>query len=304
MQIHSIQKIHHLQGHRGAVYTLCNGIDEGSMLSSGSDGMICKWIPDTSHTGVTIAQTGERVFSLYSFPDKKIIFAGTMQGDLFYLKFQNEKVAKRFTFHAGSVYRLNKWNGQLVAAGGDGILSTWNVDHGDILHHLKISHQKLRSLDIDATGNTLYTGDANGNLWILQLPELTLIEKIERLHNKTIFSLKFLASENHLTSGGLDAHLKISDKKGSLLQDLQAHWFCINDICELTHTSYIATASRDKSIRIWDKRDWSLVKEISSPKFAAHLHSVNSLLWNEQKTILYSAGDDGNIFGWKLEIGN
>lgn len=303
MQINFIKQIHHLQGHQGAVYTLCNGFDKGSILSAGSDGLICKWSPGGSHHGISIAQTGERIFSLYSFPERKILFAGSMQGDLFHLNFQKETVVKRFKFHDSSVYRLAEWNSQLIAAGGDGILSIWNVDQGSIIHHLMISHQKLRSLDIDGPAKKLYTGDSNGTLWILELPNLTLIDKIEKLHDKTIFSLKFLANENQLTSGGLDAHLKICNRNGHLQHDLKAHWFCINDICDLTSTPFIATASRDKSIRIWDKRTWSLVKEISSVNFTTHLHSVNCLLWNEDETTLYSGGDDGNIFGWKLEVG-
>ncbi len=301
MQIHTIQQIHYLQGHKGGIYTLCHGFEDNSFLSAGSDGLICKWNPDQNQNGVIIAQTGERLFSLLAFPAQKVIFAGTMQGDLFHLNFKNEQMVKRFKFHQPSIYRLAEWKDLLIVAAGDGIISIWNPENGDIINHLKITHQKLRSLDIDTENDILYTGDANGNLWILKLPEITLIDKIQNLHDKTIFSIKYLQTEKLLVTGGLDAHIKICDGKGKIHQDIQAHWFCVNDICDLTGTPFMATASRDKTIRIWDKRDWSLVKEISSPKFATHLHSVNSLLWKEEELILYSAGDDGNIFGWKFE---
>lgn len=304
MKIYSIDRIHHFQGHKGGIYTLCHGLEHGSLLSAGSDGMICKWNPQLGQNGVPIAQTGERIFSLFTFPNKKVIFAGTMQGDVFQLNLQNEQIVRRFKFHQSSIYRFAEWNGLLIAAAGDGILSIWNPENGDILNHLKISHQKLRSLSLDPENNTLYTGDSLGNLWILKLPDLILIKKIACHHDKTVFSLEYLINDKLLISGGLDSHIKVSDNKINVLQDLQAHWFCINDICDLKGTDFLATASRDKTIRIWDKRDWSLAKEISNTKFAAHLHSVNSLLWKEEESILYSAGDDGNIFAWKLEIVN
>jgi WD40 repeat protein len=302
MQIHSIERLHQLQGHKGAVYTLCDGIDPETILSGGSDGFICKWEPNQNKNGIVIADVGTQVFSLYSFPEKKIVFAGTMQGDLYHFNFQDESLVRRFKFHQQSIYRFAEWNEMLIVAAGDGIVSIWNPDTAEMIHHLKISHQKLRSLAIDPENDKLFTGDANGNLWILKLPGLELIEKLESVHDKTIFSMKYLDAEKLLLTGGLDAHLKILNDTANIIQDIKAHWFSVNDICNLRGTNFIATASRDKSIRIWDKSDRSLVKEISSPKFAAHLHSVNSLLWNSNKSVLYSASDDGNIFGWGIRM--
>ena len=37
--------------------------------------------------------------------------------------------------------------------------------------------------------------------------------------------------------------------------------FAVNDIVSLEGTNYIATASRDKSIRIWQKQSMDLVKK-------------------------------------------
>lgn len=304
MIIHEIHLFQHFQGHKGGIYSLCHGLEHGSVLSAGSDGAICKWNHAHGNNGVVIAQTGERIFSLLSFYKEKVIVAGTMQGDLFHVSLLQEHIVRRFRFHQPSIYRMAEWNGQLIVAAGDGIVSIWNIEHGDIQNHLKISYQRLRSLTIDKESSKLFAGDSAGNLWILSLPELQLLHKIENLHEKTIFSLEYLVKENLIISGGIDAHIKICDVSGKVKEDIKAHWFCVNDICDLSGTHFISTASRDKSIRIWDKRDWSLVKEISSPKFAAHQYSVNSLLWKKEEHLLYSAGDDGNIFAWKFEINN
>jgi len=224
MQINSIHQIHHLQGHKGAIYTLAHGIEVGTFLSAGSDGLICKWNPVQNQNGLIIAQTGERIFSLLAFPERKVIFAGTMQGDLFHLNFQNEQIVKRFKFHQPSIYRLAEWNDLLIVAAGDGIISNWNPENGDIINHLKISHQKLRSLAINKEADILYVGDANGNLWIHKLPDLKLVDKIENLHDKTIFSLEYLENEKLLISGGLDAHLKICDYQGKIRHRLFQQW--------------------------------------------------------------------------------
>lgn len=304
MRIEEIHFLNSYKGHKGAVYQLCAGIEKGSFLSAGSDGLICQWNPAQSNNGLVIAQTGERIFSLLALPDQKMIFAGSMQGDLFLLNILNEPQVKRFRFHQASIYSIKPWNQSIITAGGDGILAIWNPENGSIRYHLKISHQKLRSLAIDAEQDILFAGDGNGHIWKLKLPDLELIQKLENIHSKTVFSLAYLSHEHLLISGGLDAHIKVTDNNNAILHDLNAHWYCVNDLCPLSGTNFIATASRDKTIRIWDKTDWSLAKEISSPKFAAHIHSVNSLLWNKTERILYSAGDDGAIFAWKIEITN
>ncbi len=304
MGLNLVHQLYQLKGHKSAIYSLTAGLRQGGLLSAGSDGLIVKWSPDKSDQGEIMGSTGERIFNLISFPEAGIIFCGTMSGDLFQLKYHAENQVKRFRFHQGSIYRMEKWDQLMVVAAGDGIISLWNYESAAIENHLKISHSKLRSLSIDSRNSVLYTGDSEGHIWKLRLPGLELVNKTLSRHQKTVFSLKYIDESNLLISGGLDAHLQISDQQDRLLQDIKAHWFCINDICDLTGTNYLATASRDKSIRIWDKRDWSLAKEISTAKFAAHRHSVNSLLWNMNDQILFSAGDDGHIFGWKLEMNN
>jgi WD40 repeat protein len=297
-----VRQLYQFRGHKGAIYSLTEGLESGTILSAGSDGCIVKWYPGRNEDGEIIARMDDRIFSIISLRTPQMIFAGTMSGDLYQLQVGALKLVKRFRFHMSSIFRMGVWNDLLIVIGGDGIVSLWNPINGEVVHHLQISNSKLRSLCIDIPSSKLITGDANGNVWILKLPGLQLIDKIMKRHETTVFSLAFLQNTQVLISGGLDAHLKITNETNELISDLNAHWFCINDICDLTGTNYIATASRDKSIRIWDKRDWSLAKEIASTKFVAHSHSVNCLLWNQDEKILYSAGDDGVILAWKIEI--
>ena len=110
-----------------------------------------------------------------------------------------------------------------------------------------------------------------------------------------------LPQENKLITGGLDAVLCVSDRNGDTSVKLNAHWYCINDLVWMQGFPFIASASRDKSIRIWDVHSFDLVKELSKPKFAGHHHSVNSLVWLPNERLLCSAGEDARILTWKLE---
>lgn len=297
----NIYPIRHLKGHMGSIYTLAHDCEEACILSAGSDGFICRWMPLQHDLGHAIAQTGERIFCLHMFNDSKQLFAGTMNGALIQIAFQEQIIVRKFQFHDSSIYRLGFWNEHLLSVAGDGILALWNPADASILNNMKICPSKLRSLAVDSQNHRVFTGDAQGNIWIVDLPDLKLVDCIAAVHDKTVFSLNFLSKNGYLLSGGMDARLKVI-LNNQVKEEIKAHWFSINDICELTGTRFVATASRDKSIRLWSQDDLRLVKEISYPKFAAHLHSVNCLLWNQKQQVLYSAGDDGIVIAWKLEI--
>jgi WD40 repeat protein len=297
----SVKALDQYKGHFGGIYSIIQGSENDSILSAGSDGLVCKWNIKTGNQGTVVAQTGERIFCLYLFKNENILFAGTMQGDLFQIQLNAPHTVRRLRFHQSTLYRMSSLDHTLIVVSALGIVSLWDAATATIINHLKISNGKLRSLAVDPFRKFIYIGDSDGRLYTLQFPSLELIDKKDKLHEKTVFSLHYLPKEQLLITGGMDAHLKIINEKGNLQNDIKAHWYSINDICELETTPLIATASRDKSIRIWNKNDWSLVKEISTPKFAAHRHSANSLYWYADESILFSAGDDSTIFSWKLE---
>jgi WD40 repeat protein len=104
-----------------------------------------------------------------------------------------------------------------------------------------------------------------------------------------------------MISGGKDGHLRLWHSNDSrLLMEIPAHNFGIYDLVISPDKSLLASASRDKSVKIWDLNDLSPLDKIARPKYEAHTHSVNTLLWNDNPELLISAGDDRKIKCWKI----
>jgi WD40 repeat protein len=61
-----------------------------------------------------------------------------------------------------------------------------------------------------------------------------------------------------------------------------------------------ATASRDKTIKLWDFSSGRLLKVLDTVRYGGHVNSVNRLLWVDN--VLLSASDDRTVSIW--EIGN
>ncbi|MCC6753609.1 MAG: hypothetical protein IT266_06450 [Saprospiraceae bacterium] len=291
-----------LTGHTGAVYCLSPGLEPGTLLSAGGDGRICCWTPEQSGDAMVVAETGERIFAMRVFPQYRLIAAATMSGDLLFLRPGEPIPVRKIRVHRKAAFCLLEMDGNLVAAGSDGLLSAWDPVTGEALALLQCTHHRLRAAAYCEKQGVLLLGDHTGALMRMKWPEGNA-ERIEGRHARTIFCVWCDPVSGRIVSGGLDAQLVVSQDFDSGVVRIPAHRFCVHAICDLRGTPWVATASRDRTVRLWDRRDFRLAEEISKPNFAAHDHSVNALWWDEDRRRLFTAGDDRQVLVWNL-IGN
>jgi len=83
------------------------------------------------------------------------------------------------------------------------------------------------------------------------------------------------------------------------VKSIPAHNFAIYDIVFDPSGKYFATASRDKSVKIWDYELMSVLERLEGNDGKGHINSVNKLMWMQDGTLL-SAGDDRAIQSWKI----
>jgi centriolar protein POC1 len=90
----------------------------------------------------------------------------------------------------------------------------------------------------------------------------------------------------------------------SLIQNIPAHLFAIYSIAFHPTLPYLATASRDKSIKIWDTENFELKKTISIEKgYDCHRLSINKIIWEPIDNQLISVSDDKLLKIWNVEFG-
>jgi WD40 repeat protein len=315
-------------GHRDAVYALA--VDaEGNPVSAGGDGTAVAWDP------LQPAVPGRALFRLpgiiYSLLPPSPLNAGWLAGGRNgSLHFVNPKpgpiplghpldstAALHPTAHSGEppansmavttgaapIHDLQTMSGSLWSAHGDGRLLRWSTGGRFPTPEVDIplSQSAIRCIAPHPAAPYLATGSSDGKVRLCNSRGEIVREFTG--HTLSVFSLLFLAGGKYLLSGSRDAHLAVWEtESGQLLDRFPAHMGTLNHLVHLPEPGLLASAGRDKEIRLWDALTLELRHVIGRGHYPqqAHTHSVNRLLWLPRFQFLVSAGDDRKIRVWQL----
>ena len=299
--MHDIKKITQLTGHTGAIYAITPAESPNQIFSAGGDGWIVHWDLENPDTGKLVAKTEVGIFSLLYIPEINTIIAGDLNGGVHWIPLTQPQLAKHIGHHRKGVFDIQKIGDSIFTIGGDGFITKWSLDQQRSIESLQLSGQSLRSLDFNPETGALTIGASDGYIYILDI-RLNLIAKFQNAHAKSVFTVRHSPQLPQLWSGGRDAILKIWQEKTDtldLISTQPAHLYTINHIAFHPNGSLAATASRDRTIKIWDTQTGELLKVLNAARNGGHLNSVNRLLWLQYKNYLISASDDRTMIVWQ-----
>lgn len=304
----NINKIAHLKGHKGGVFSLAEGKEDHLFLSGAGDGWIVEWDLTNPENGRLIAQAEDSqtsgrasVFSLLEKNDW--IVAGNMNGGLHWIYPKEISKNQDILHHKKGVFDIELIENQMFTIGGKGILTKWSLEEQRAIESIQLSQKSLRKMAFSKKRNELAIGSSDGNIYFVDVENFSVKNTIEVAHENSVFALSYSPSENLLWSGGRDAHLKIWDleKRYENIFSEPGHWFTINEIVFSPDGKFAATASRDKTMKIWDAENFKLLKVIDTIRSGGHINSVNTLLWSKYNNWLISGSDDRSIIIWEIE---
>ena len=309
-----INKIAHLTGHKGGIFSLAQGMSDHLFLSGAGDGWIVEWDLTNPKDGTLLAmaedsQTGGRasVFSLLQTIASKegggvMVVAGNMNGGMHWIYPKVVSKNKDILHHEKGIFDIKLIDNQLFTIGGKGVFSIWSIEEQRVLESIQLSAKSLRKMVFSKKRKELAVSSSDGNIYILDVENFSIKHTIEEAHDNSVFALSYSTDAKYLWSGGRDAHLKIWDleKNYKPIFSEPAHWFTINAIVFSPDGKFVATGSRDKTIKIWDAENFKLLKVIDTIKNGGHINSVNTLLWSKYNNWLISGSDDRSIIIWEI----
>lgn len=282
-------------------------VDESEtfMYSSGDDGVVAQWnlnSPDDNGTG--IMQAGRAIYAMTLLPQNRLV-AGASDGTLYIVDTDRKTMLKTLQEVSQPIYGLfrDEETDLLWILYGGGKLTLMRSDNLEPVAHIQLTTNHLRCISVDWNKETLLIGASDNRIYRVDRKTGKTHQHWEA-HDNSVFSLALLQGGNVLASGGMDAHLKIWDLKNplKLTKSLPAHYFTVNDIAISPSGTYFATASRDKTWKIWNAFTFDLLKVIDFERYDGHRHSVNRIKWLKTDNSLISCSDDRRIIRWDVAI--
>jgi WD40 repeat protein len=296
--------LHRLTGHKDCLYSSLLSSDQQYLYTAGADGLVARWDLNEPQDATLAAQVSNGIYCMKFLPNSASLLLGSMTGGLHLVDLLQHKELHLYQRSEQPIFDMDWLGDQLFVAHGDGAMSIWEPESLQslrLLQSVNISTAALRCLLAHPTEQLVATGSSDGAVR-LHNHKGELMQTLAA-HNSSVFSLLWLAGGKYLLSGSRDAHLAVWETAtGKLLDKFPAHLFTINHLLHLPEVGLVASAGRDKTIKLWDDKSLELVKVANYDKFPgmAHSHSVNKLAWKAHKQQLVSVGDDRKVIIWQI----
>lgn len=294
-----INRIHHLTGHKSSLFAICAYKNNYEFITGDGGGYAVLWSLKDTEKAVVLAKVDSNIFALQYLPNKNKLAIGTMSGSINFIDVKEKNLMHQINPACKAIFDFFLKNNQLYIATENGELIIYNIELEEITNRFKISDKSLRSISYNKVNNQLAIGCSDHNIYIFDLNNYKIVQKLDQ-HKNSVFSVIWL-NESTIASGSRDAHLNIWTND-TLVKNLPAHYYTINHIAVSPNNKCLATAGKDKCIKIWDSQTFELLKVIDETKTDMHKNSVNKLLWTTYNNYLVSVSDDRNIMVWQLEV--
>jgi WD40 repeat protein len=294
-----VEKVAHLKGHNGGIYSFAPYVNQ-TFFAASSDRFVSQWsLIDFTNTGFNI-QLPSQAYSLCLLHHKEVMFIGTFSGDIHVVDLQTRREMKMLRNHQAAILSIAHNNDLtcVVAASSDGSISCIELENFTTINVIKLCNEKVRS--VRAYGHHDFI-IASGDGMVRIINDSDFHISLGYFAHELSANISVLdPSKEFIISGGRDAHIKkYSLTQHQILQDIPAHNYAIYDLLCIPELQLMVSASRDKTIKIWDLESLDFLLRINKENYDAHMNSVNCLLFFQG--LLISGSDDRSIMVWRLK---
>lgn len=297
------EKLIQLSGHNSAVYAVEKGLEAEQFFSGSGDNLVVQWNLKSLDAGTVLVQASATVYCLRLIAAQNSLLVGTSTGGVHVVDLVTRKEQRLLQYHTQGIFdiQFSAKNNLLVLAAGDGVISFCSLNDFSLIKQIKLCNQKLRSVAFNADENRLAVGCGDGSIVLMDAANLSIISRLQAHKENWSCNVVTFLSDTVLLSGGRDAMMNVivcSANELKITQAIAAHNYAIYAIQFSIDGKYFATASRDKSIKIWDAKTFGVIQKLDNTK-AGHLNSVNKILWSRYNDYLISASDDRSLIVWE-----
>jgi hypothetical protein len=244
------------KGHTG-VKSIAFVPGKNEFYTSGYEGQVLKWSLDGTNQTYQVIYSGTEIIEVLAVsPDASWLACGSEKASIRMIPLKGNSVPYALTGHTGMIKSLIfSFDGKyLYSASLDGKVLKWDMATRTSTNITSGSMQII-SIDISSNGNYLAGLNPEGNV-IIWNPESRSDNFSLPTEGKNIKTIRFKPDENILAIGDMNGNIELWDivaKKK--ISEVKAHTVQVTDIQFNPILKQMATASRDKTLKIYNNID-------------------------------------------------
>lgn len=165
------------------------------------------------------------------------------------------------------------WDGRLVATGTtNGHIELWNADTGTSLFKVSVG-EHFTHLALSPDGKRIAAGGFDPAVMVWSVPTGELLARLD--HPANVSTLAF-ASNGQLIVATVDGLLRVWSADGTHLETDARQEGTVSEIAFSGDDKYLATASDDRTARVWRRADMREVTRLSHPVRVSALRFVGN----------------------------
>ncbi len=284
------------EGHSSGIFSL-QAVNDHEFLSAGGDGQVVMWEVKNPEEGKVIAKVNSTIYGMLVDGDRLLV--GENGRGIHMIELSTKEVLRSIEIKA-PIFAIHRSEDRYLVGTGAGEIFVFDLSL-NYLEKLRPSPKSVRT--IDSFQSDLAVGLSDNSIRILDKTSLEQKYEING-HTLSVFSAKFNPNQQQLVSVGRDAHIRVWDVFNHYqeIKSVPAHIYAANDVVLHPSEKWLATASMDKTIKIWDAATFALLKVIDKARHDGHVNSVNKLLWMDFDNLLVTCSDDRTIGVWDIKI--
>lgn len=278
--------------HQGPIYALDQ--DEHFYYSASADKYVARWNKADLSQDPFVVRCSHAPFSLLVLANLNLLVIGLQDGQIHIINTRDKRELKHIKVHRAAVFVIvhNEHKNHFYTADSEGLVCIWD-ENWKLLLQQPLSCGKIRQILISKDGASIWLACADGTARQLDTIYFNEIQQI-KAHSDACTSLTLL-TDGGFISAGKDAFIRRWSAEGKKLNAFAAHLGTIYKLIQINVNLY-ASASRDKTIKIWQLTDDRIVQKLDF-KHAGHSNSINALIPTSKGFL--SAGDDKRIIEWR-----